>query len=172
MTKEERVLEGQISIPYQWTAGKTYGAFLAGLKDGKILGFRCSECQKVYVPPSEVCPACFEGLDSLPVDLGQEGVITTFTVVEKDTWPPRPDDETISTAISPTLLSDYPLLWRPDIPYGIVGVKFRGADSVFFHLAAGKDALGKLKTGARVKALWAAKREGTLLDLSGFEVID
>lgn len=169
---ELRVWSGNITVPYRWTPGPIYGRFLGALKDNKIQGVKCSGCFRVYVPPSDLCPVCFSDFseDDL-IEVEDEGIVTSYTIIETDYWPPKPSEEVIRKAIAPTKLEEYPLLWRPDIPYALVAVKLKGADTNFLHIATGED-LKKLKVGAKVKAVWREDKQGDLFDLERFEVID
>jgi len=171
-SNQYRVLEGNISVPYRWTPGDIYGRFLGGLKEKKILGFRCPECKKVYAPATDICVACYYGFKPEDqVELPDSGVVKSFTVVRANLWPPKPDPEVVSKAIAPTKLEDHPLLWPPAPPYALVAVRIEGADTDFIHMVKGEKNLGKLKVGSKVKAVWAEQREGYLLDLDHFEVI-
>ncbi|MGH8976597.1 MAG: Zn-ribbon domain-containing OB-fold protein [Acidimicrobiia bacterium] len=52
------------------------------IAEGRVIGHRCPECGKVYVPPRGYCPLC-----SVPtgeadlVDIEPRGTITTFSVI-------------------------------------------------------------------------------------------
>lgn len=147
---ERRVMEGSITIPYNWTAGAIYGAVLESLRDAKrILGGKCQSCGKVWVPPQECCPEC--SADLAPEDLvpvADEGKVASFTVVEM------------------------PLIVRPcEPPYAIVAVRLDGAGTDFLHLVKDKESLAKLRVGARVRAVWKDERVGSILDIDGFVVV-
>lgn len=76
---EPVIVEGRIRIPYRWPAGKAGGQFLYLLQtEGRLLGLRCPQCNKVTVPPRPRCLACKVGCeDWIPV--GPDGVVTTWT---------------------------------------------------------------------------------------------
>lgn len=58
----------------------SYEMFKQGLRDGKILGLKCSECGEIVFPAQAVCNAC--GGSNLDVmSLAPRGWIRTFTVV-------------------------------------------------------------------------------------------
>lgn len=171
MSFEYRVMEGNISVPYRWTPGEIYGRFLGGLKEKKIVGFRCRQCNRVYVPPTDLCPACFAMFrPEDEMELPDSGEVMSFTVIRKNLWPPLPDPRVIEHAIAPTKLEDHPLLWPPDPPYALVAVRIPGADTDFIHMVKGEENLTRLNVGATVKAVWKEEREGYLLDLEYFEV--
>ena len=47
-----------IRLPYTVIAGRELSRFLKGITQKKILGRRCPDCHKVYVPPRGACAAC------------------------------------------------------------------------------------------------------------------
>lgn len=166
-----RVLEWDITVPYQWTCGPIYGLFLGGLKEKQLLGFKCDPCNKVFCPPQETCPQCGEAFDPENYkELGDQGEVISFTRIEENFFGPPPDPEYLRKRIAPADLDEHPLIWPPDVPYTLVMVRIDGADNAFLHLASGDEA-EKLSVGCRVKALWKEEGEGYLLDLDGFSVI-
>jgi uncharacterized protein len=134
------ILEGDISIPYKWTTGATVGRFLAELKENaRLVGARCEACNKVYVPPADVCGECYKLLDAW-VPLTGEGTVLAVTTVERAMpWSPRA------------------------APYTLALVRLDGADTALLHLAS-----PSLKAGDRVAAVFKTERAGTLLDIEGF----
>ena len=143
---EPKVLEGEINIPYRWTTGPAVGKFLTALRDEKkILGLRCSKCGRVTVPPQEFCPTCYTK-NSEFIELPDEGIVVAFSEVR------------------------VPVFSAPaDPPYVIGFIKIEGADTCLIHrILAPAD---QVKPGAKVKAKWKEEREGTILDIEGFELI-
>jgi uncharacterized OB-fold protein len=138
------VMEGKISIPYRWTTGKMAGRFFTELRDNKkIYGVKCGGCGKVYVPPPDLCGACYAAMGEW-VEIADTGTITTFTVVH------------------------HPLIWRPlEPPYAIAAIRLDGADTDFLHLLKTDD-YARLRCGLRVNAVWKEQRSGTLLDIDHF----
>jgi len=61
---------------YSYAAGWALGRFLAGLKEGKILGTVCKKCGRVFIPPRMYCSYCFREVDEW-VEASGEGVIHT-----------------------------------------------------------------------------------------------
>jgi uncharacterized OB-fold protein len=64
---------------YKWDTGIAIGQYLAGLKNGVILGSRCHTCHKVVVPPRIVCEWCFHPMEKL-VPLQDSGCVNTFSI--------------------------------------------------------------------------------------------
>ena len=82
----EAVLRGQVTTTdwrvkaeYAWDTGVAVGRFLAGLKEGKLLGVRCDGCRRTLIPPRAFCELCFKPIHQW-VDLQDTGAINTFSV--------------------------------------------------------------------------------------------
>ena len=141
---EVKRIPGKVEIEYNWTVGRTATKFFKELKENKkILGSRCTKCKKVYIPPREYCPECFEKTDWK--ELSDKGTVQTFTVVHY-TFPHQP--------------------LKP--PYVLGIVKLDGADTGISHLIGGVD-FDKIKVGMRVQAVWEDKREGKMQDIRYFK---
>jgi len=141
-------------MPYEWSVGKHGSVFFHEIKEnGRFVGIRCPQCNRVYVPPRRLCGPCFKELDEL-VELPNTGTIMGFTIVDY----PFLDPETGSQ--------------RP-IPYGYVYVKIDGADSIFSHFLNETDA-EKVKVGMKVRAVFKEKEEmqGDIKDILYFEIIN
>ena len=69
----------KVRSEYRWDTGLAVGRFLAGLKDGKILGIRCPRCERTLVPPRAFCEVCFVPLNRW-VQLEDRGGVNTFSV--------------------------------------------------------------------------------------------
>ena len=143
------VMEGKLALPYQYFAGKVGSKFVIALRDKKkILGVRCSRCDKVFAPPRQVCERCFEDLSGSWVELSDTGEVTNFTVVRyEDRHLPR----------------------KP--PFILALVKLDGADTPMPHILEGVDPQGAA-VGMRVKAVFAEETTNTILDIDHFEPCD
>jgi uncharacterized OB-fold protein len=138
-------LKGQIRMPYTWSVGATGSRFLVALRDrAVILGNRCDRCGTVYVPPRKNCGRCF-----LPIDaeswreVGPQGVVETFTVVRR------------GHALHPV-----------PAPFAYALIRLDGADVGFLHIV--RTGLDRLEAGVRVRAVFAARPSGNILDIEGF----
>ena len=49
---------------YEWDAGEAMGAFLEGLRDGRIVATYCASCERTLVPPRKFCERCFRPTDA------------------------------------------------------------------------------------------------------------
>lgn len=140
------IVEGKMSLPNQYFAGRVGSKFIVSLRDHhKILGVKCKNCNKVFVPPREYCERCLEKLDEQWVELSNEGVVTNYTVVcYNDHHLPR------------------------HAPYILALIKIDGADTPFPHIVEGIDE-GEMAIGLRVKAVYAQKSTNTIRDIDHFE---
>lgn len=132
-----------LEYAYTRSVGPVTGAFLAGLREGRILGSR-TKAGRVIVPPLEFDPDTAEPIDGM-VDAGTSGVVTTWAWVTE----PRPGQ---------------PL----DRPFAWALIKLDGADTAMLHAVdAGGEAA--MSTGMRVRVRWRAERTGELSDIACFE---
>lgn len=148
ITEDCFVMPGKMALPNQYFAGRVGSKFIISLRDSKkILGVKCPKCDKVYVPPREYCEKDLTKLDENWVELGIEGVITSYTVVNyNDRHLPR------------------------KAPYVMAMIKVQGADTAFAHIVEGIDP-GQVFTGMKVKAVFAEKSPSTILDIDHFEPV-
>jgi uncharacterized OB-fold protein len=123
-----------IQLSVQHSASLQETRYLQGLKDGRLLGQRCPQCGKVYIPPRGACP-----VDGVPteeeVELPDRGIVTTFCIVNVPFLGQR---------IKPPYVAAYVLL--------------DGADIAFLHLildCAAED----VRMGMRVEAVWKPREE-------------
>lgn len=139
------VVEGKLALPYKYFAGRTGSFFLTALRDEKkILGVRCPECKKVYVPPRSTCERHVTTRLTEWVPLSGEGVVTAFTVV-RYAEPYQP--------VKP--------------PYILALIKLEGADTAFAHIVKGLPA-SEMRVGLPVKAVFAKATTSTILDIDHF----
>jgi uncharacterized OB-fold protein len=116
------------------TASVQETSYLNGLKEGRLIGQRCPQCGKVYIPPRGACP-----VDGVPteeeVELPDRGIVTTFCIVNVPF---------LGQKIKPPYVAAYVLL--------------DGADIAFLHLildCAAED----VRMGMRVEAVWKPREE-------------
>lgn len=138
-------IAGAIIMPYMYYAGSTGSRFFIELRDNKrIMGIRCSKCNRVYVPPRSTCLGCFGKLKEW-VELDSRGTLESYTFVQ------------------------YPLPVHPLIaPFAYGIIKLDGADTGLTHFI-GEVEPEELKIGMRVKPVFKEKREGNILDIKYFK---
>lgn len=142
------VIPGKMAIPNQYFAGRVGSKFIISLRDSqRILGVKCSICNKVYVPPREYCEKDLTKLDENWVELANEGVITNYTVVNyNEKYLPR------------------------RAPYILALIKLDGADTPFAHIVEEIEP-ERVKIGMRVKAVFASETTNTILDIDHFKPV-
>jgi uncharacterized OB-fold protein len=139
------VYHGKIYIPNTYTAGATGSRFLIELRENKrIMGTRCPTCDKVYVPARSMCKYCFAQLDEW-VEVSDTGTLLTYTVAGH------------TNGVQPV---------APPIIYGII--QLDGASTGLVHMLSEVE-FEKLSIGMRVKAVFAEKRVGSILDIKYFK---
>ena len=142
---------GEAEQPFQYSVGRWGSKFLIELRDHKkLLGIRCPKCQKVYVPPRQVCGLCFQRMEEL-VELSNKGTLVAFTIIRFSFIDPE-------TGIV-----------RP-VPYGYGFINLDGCDNSFQHFINIEDE-SKVKIGAKVEAVFNEERKGNLMDIKYFEII-
>lgn len=137
---DQHVLE----YPYARSVGPVLGAFLTGLRDGRILGAR-GQGGRVVVPPTEYDPETSEPIGDL-LEVGPAGTVTTWA------WVPNPRPQ-------------HPM----DRPFAWVLVRLDGADTALLHVLDAPSP-GQVRTGMRVVAdfLPAPERVGRIQDIRAF----
>lgn len=138
-------LEGKLALPYTYFAGRVGSTFITTIRDQKkIMGVKCTKCNKVFIPPRQTCERCLSDIRENWVDLKNTGVVTNFTVV-------RYDDKHLPRKA----------------PFIMALVKLDGADTPFAHILDGVDP-EKVKIGMKVEAVFAKETTNTILDIDHF----
>ena len=129
----------QLEYPYTRTTGPVVGAFLTGLRDGRILGIRCRG--RVLCPPLEFDPENGQPLAPDFVEVGPGGTIVSWTWVSEPTRS-HPFRE----------------------PFAFALIRLDGADTALCHaVSASRREL--VRTGARVRAQFRDERRASITDL-------
>lgn len=134
MTEPVRIIRTPSRLEYRYTAGSAQSRFLRSLAAGKIVGQRCPECGKVYVPPRGSCPVCAVPTDEA-VELSHRGTVSTFCIVN-----------------IPSQSLTVP------VPYVCADILLDGADIPFFHLIQ-ECPVEDVRMGMRVEAVWVEPEE-------------
>src|ERR1700712_1549463 len=131
-----RTLSAPVTVAFDYTrsTGPVLGRFLAGLRDGQVVGGRTSE-GKVVVPPPEFDPVTHEAITDF-VEVADTGTVASWV------WVPEP-------------VKGQPF----DRPFAFALVTFDGADAPFLH-ALDVTSPDQVSTGMRVKVRWRAERAG------------
>lgn len=136
------VYKSSMQIPYRWAAGLTASQFYRRIaQEKKIYGTRCPKTQKVMIPPRKNS----QGEEDW-VEVGPGGVVKSFTIVRYSV-----------PSLNPT---------TPPVIYALV--QLDGADTAFVH-QLNEIEIDQVKTGLRVKAVFAEKANGNIMDIQYFK---
>jgi uncharacterized OB-fold protein len=138
-------IDTPIELNYRFMPGRAASRFLRRVEQGKLVGQRCPQCKKVYVPPRGSCPTCGVATDE-DVELGDKGTVTTFCVVNVPFYGQK-----------------------IEIPYVSATILMDGADIGLMHLIQECRA-EDVHMGMRVEPVWVeeADREPTLESIRHF----
>ena len=141
-------IHDQMPGDFSWDTGVAIGKYLAGLKDGVILGSYCARCRKTVVPPRTICEWCFRPMDRF-VPLEDTGTVNTFSLCYV-TWDVR----------------------RIKVPETPAVIEIDGASPLhgIMHKLGEVDPQA-INIGMRVKAVWkpAEERQGAITDILHFK---
>jgi hypothetical protein len=136
--------EHHLEYPYSRSVGPVVGAFLTGLRDGKLFGVR-GNAGSVIVPPTEYDPITSDDTGEM-VEVGPGGVVETWA------WVSDP-------------LPKHPL----QTPFAWALIRLDGADTAILHVvdSGGPD---RLTSGDRVTVRFRpeAERIGAMADIEAF----
>lgn len=143
------VIEGKMALPNQYFAGRVGSKFIIALRDQrKMLGVKCPQCNQVYIPPREYCEKDLTRIDEKWIELGNEGIVTNYTVVRySDSHLPK------------------------KVPYIIAMIKVDGADTPLTHIVEGIEP-EQIKVGLRVRPVFAERESSTIMNIEYFEPVD
>ena len=136
--------ETKLEFPYSRTLGPVAGAFMAGLRERRLLGVP-GEDGRVLVPPLQYDPLTGARLTGEMVEVGPAGTVESWTWVEHPT-PKHP-------------------LGRP---FAFALVKPDGADTTMIH-AVDAGSIDRMSTGMRVTPRWRKEPTGMITDLEAWE---
>jgi len=140
-----KYIEAKTRLPYRYRAGDLKAQFLAGLKDKRLLGSKCSVTGKVFLPPLIANPENLAPCDKL-VELPDRGVVTTFCIV------------------------NIPVMGREvELPYVAASVALDGA-AISMFAAIQECKADQVRMGMRVEAVWKpdGERTGSFDDILHF----
>jgi uncharacterized OB-fold protein len=140
-------IDGHVEVEYHWSAGVAGSRFFTELRDnGKIMGTKCPECERVLVPPRIFCEECFVDADEW-VEVSHQGEILTYAESYFGLQGQRLEE-----------------------PWYIGIVKLDGADGGLFHRLVAENG-AQIAIGGRVEAVLAAERKGHILDIEHFKTL-
>jgi uncharacterized OB-fold protein len=118
-----------IAVRYDYSVGEATSIFLRAIRDGRILGSRCPDTGKVYVPPRLFSVETGSPMSEL-VELPDRGVVYTYCIVN---------------------IKFYEQVL--EVPYAYAYVLLDGADLPIMHLIQ-ECPIEEIRPGMRVRAVW------------------
>lgn len=156
MDKHFKTINSIVWLPHEYAVGQTFYKFYAGLKEKKIWGNVCSQCKRRWVPPRSFCPVC-QG-DVLDwIEVPQTGHIVSWILARKEFY---------GQPVAPPFLAALIQLDEVDCRF-LHLISKPGLD-----LKTEKEVSKFVSSGQRVRAVWKEDRQGHLLDISYFEIVD
>jgi uncharacterized OB-fold protein len=125
-----------IAVHYDYTPGAGTSTFLRALRDGRIVGSRCPDTGKVYVPPRLFSVETGSPMSEI-VELPDRGVVYTYCIVN---------------------IKFYEQVL--EVPYAYAHVLLDGADLSIMHLIQ-ECPVEEIRPGMRVEAVWKDPSEWT-----------
>ena len=154
LTQGEALLSHwRVKSEYRWDTGLAVGRFLAGMRQGKLLGVHCPGCDRTLLPPRAFCELCFKPLNRW-VELKDTGVVNTFSVSYVN-W----DATSRQTPEVPAVIE----IEEASPGIGIMHMLGEVGDGL-------ETILARVTVGMRVEAVWkpALDREGSITDIQYF----
>ena len=140
-----KLVETEVRLPYHYVAGDYRARYLRALKEKRILGSKCSQTGKVFVPPVQSSPESLAPCHQF-VEVKDRGMVTTFCMV------------------------NIPVIGRTlELPYCVANIALDGADVSIYGLIQECPA-EQVRMGMRVEAVWKsdAERQGDHEDIQYF----
>jgi uncharacterized OB-fold protein len=139
----------ETELKYSWGSGEAISRFLSGLKEAKIWGRKCKECERTMIPPRMYCERCFRRTDEW-VLLKDTGRVATYSVSYVNADASRRDPE------DPILVA-------------VVEVDGASPQMGILHLLREVEP-ESVVVGMKVKAVWRPpqERSGAITDISHF----
>jgi uncharacterized OB-fold protein/putative sterol carrier protein len=150
-------LKKVISVDNKFATGPIMGKFLNGLKEKKIFANRCPVCNRLQLPPREVCAVCHVRVEEF-VEVGPKGNVRLLDTA----YYASPDPLTGATR---------------ETPYGMAFILLDGCkgQEIFCHFVR-DDQLDRIemgwneKKGTIVRPVWSEERVGRVSDIKYFEI--
>jgi hypothetical protein len=136
--KESLVMEHLVSLHYSEELTPILERYVDALIDGRIVGHKCPQCGRVYVPGKGYCPICVvPTTDADEIEVSDHGTVTGFTIITPVAYYGQTETE----------------------PFVYASVLLDGSSGNL----GGQDIVGvapdKLHSGMRVRAVWKPKSE-------------
>jgi uncharacterized OB-fold protein len=112
--------------------------FAQELAKARIIGHRCPQCSKVYMPPRGYCPLCVvETTEADEVEVAPRGTVTTFSIITPLQYQGQEEHDDY---VQGTILLD-------------------GADTTIMVVRMDGIPLADMRMGMRVQVIWPPEAE-------------
>jgi len=138
-------------IDYKVRLGQAWTRFMRGLQNKELWATRTNDGARTYLPPQTYDEATFEPISEW-VQLEPVGTLRASTIVYQG------------------------FEGGPTAPYAVGAIQIDGTDSLLMHFIGGVDltdpdsARAQLRSGTRVRAVWADDRTAKITDIVHFAV--
>ncbi|QZS52756.1 Zn-ribbon domain-containing OB-fold protein [Rhodococcus opacus] len=138
-------------IDYKVRLGQAWTRFMRGLQNKELWATRTNDGARTYLPPQTYDEATFEPISEW-VKLEPVGTLRASTIVYQG------------------------FEGGPTAPYAVGAIQIDGTDSLLMHFIGGVDltdpdsARAQLRSGTRVRAVWADDRTAKITDIVHFAV--
>lgn len=131
--EDVRFISQMVNLDYKIVTSPLGLRFDELMRERRIVGHRCPECDRVYVPPRGFCPLCcvITGQEH-ETDVQDTGVVTSFTVITPIQYRGQKEKE----------------------EYVLANVLLDGASGTIGQQRIGGISNDQVRMGMRVKAVW------------------
>ena len=140
------------NLDFALNLGEVDRRFFEGLRNKEILGNKCTDCGRKFVPAQAYCDVCFEKLDEW-VEMEQEGEVISWTVTFRQ------------------------FRNMPEVPFVSSAIRVGDSDTGMLHFIKGieydepEDIIDQVHHGMKVQPVWRDETSGDILDIKYFEPI-
>lgn len=143
--KENLVMEHLVTLTYHERLTENLNRFADGLLEGRIIGAKCPNCGRVYVPSKGYCSLCVvPTTEKDELEVPDTGIVTGFTIVTPVNYYGQTKTE----------------------PFVYASVRLDGADSTLGGMDITGVSHAELRPGLRVKAKWVPSEERSVAGMS------
>lgn len=136
--KENLVMEHLVTLTYHEKLTENLSRFADGLLEGRIIGAKCPNCGRVFVPSKGYCSLCVvPTTERDELEVPDTGIVTGFTIITPVNYYGQTKTE----------------------PFVYASVRLDGADSTLGGMDITGVSHSELRPGLRVKAKWKPQDE-------------
>lgn len=141
------------NLDFAVNLGDVHGRFFDGLENKEIVGNKCPDCGRVFVPPQPHCDHCFTETEGW-VETDGTGVVESYVV------------------------TFFQFRNMPKPPYVTGVIRVGDSETSFLHFVGGidyddpEDLQDAMKRGMEVQPVWSEERSGSIQDIEYFEPVE